>query len=79
MEFVELRLIYFLNIFYHKQIVVNIKKENALRQKKILKITTHKMSFTPIKENIASDWENIFRRKPFLFYFIETSPFYATQ
>ena len=48
--------------------VLNIKKENALRQKKILKITTHKMSFTPIKENIASDWENIFRRKPFSFY-----------
>jgi hypothetical protein len=47
---------------------VKIKKENALRQKKILKIATHKISSTPIIENIASDWENIFRRKPFSFY-----------
>ena len=46
---------------------MNIKKENALRQKKTLKIDTHKISFMPIKENIASDWENIFRRKPFSF------------
>ena len=43
-------------------------KENALRQKTILKFATHKISFTPIIENIASDRENIFRRKPFSFY-----------